>query len=106
MEDFTEMVKGEATEKNQQVYISDNNGDIVAHSAMELGNEPINQSDQEWYNLSRSSLEASGAYDDKINGINCRVCYVREPTTGWTTVITRDKAVSLASTTKMAYIIG
>ena len=104
--DFTELVKNEVTSKNQDIFIGDNNGDLIAHTSMDLETgEAVNFSSQQWYSESRSNPEASGGYDSKFNGGNWRMSYQREPITGWVTVIATDKDVALASSNRMLTII-
>ena len=104
--DFTEMVKGEVTSKNQDIFIGDNNGDLIGHTSMDLeGGEPVNFSSQQWYTASRSDREASGSYDSRFNGGDWKMSYQREPITGWVTVIATDKGVALANSNRMLMIV-
>lgn len=104
--DFTGMVKGEVTSKNQDIFIGDNNGDLIGHTSMDLeGGEPVNFSSQQWYTASRSDREASGSYDSHFNGGDWKMSYQREPITGWVTVIATDKGVALANSNRMLMIV-
>lgn len=99
-------VKNEVKSKNQDIFIGDNNGDIIAHTTMDLETgEPVNFSTQKWYSESRDNLEASGSYESKFNGGNWAMSYQREPITGWVTVIATDEGVALSSANKMILII-
>ncbi|MBO4900369.1 MAG: methyl-accepting chemotaxis protein [Lachnospiraceae bacterium] len=100
--EFTQLVKDEVASLNQDIFIGDNNGDLIAHTTMDLETgEPVNFASQKWYTESRSNLLASGGYDSTFNGGNWRMSYQREPLTGWVTVIATDKDVVLASSNKM-----
>ncbi|MCR5510479.1 MAG: methyl-accepting chemotaxis protein [Lachnospiraceae bacterium] len=100
--EFTDLVKGEIASANQDIFIGDNNGDVIAHTSMDLETgEAVNFSTQQWYSESRSNPEASGGYDSKFNGGNWRMSYQREPETGWVTVIATDKDVALAGANRM-----
>jgi methyl-accepting chemotaxis protein len=104
--ELTKMVQDEVQAKNQDIFIGDNNGDLMGHTTMDLeGGEPVNFSTQKWFTESRSSDEAFGSYDSTFNGGNWRMSYQREPITGWVTVIASDKDVALASANKMLTII-
>ena len=103
---FNELVKKEVKAKNQDIFIGDNNGDLMAHTSMDLdGGEAVNFSSQQWYQASRTDPAATGSYDSHFNGGNWRMSYQREETTGWVTVIASDVDVALASANKMLTII-
>ena len=103
---FGELVKSEVTSKNQDIFIGDNNGDIIAHTSMDLDTgEPVNFSNQAWYANTRSNREGSGSYESSFNGGNWTISYQREPITGWVTVIATDKDVVLANSNRMLLII-
>ena len=103
---FTELCKQEVKEEKQDIFIGDNNGDLMGHTSMDLeGGEPVNFANQAWYTESRSNPEAKGSYDSKFNGGKWRISYQREPITGWTTVIASDEGVALASANKMLMIV-
>jgi methyl-accepting chemotaxis protein len=102
LDNFTELMKKEITEKNQDIFIGDNNGDLIAHTSMDLGGgEAVNFSSQQWYKESRSDLNASGNYPSNSNGGNWIMSYQREPITGWTTVIASDVDVALENAKRM-----
>ncbi len=104
--DFTQLVKDEVTSENQDIFIGDNNGDLIAHTTMDLETgEPVNFSQQAWYGESRNDPEATGSYDSSFNGGKWRISYQREPITGWVTVIATDIDVALASANRMLRII-
>lgn len=106
LDKFTELVKAEVTEENQDILIADNNGDVVAHSRIDLNTgETENQSDTPWYQNSRSSMDASGEYNANFEGVNYFVSYQRDPVTGWVTMVARDESVSMASANR-TIIIG
>ncbi|MCR4654709.1 MAG: methyl-accepting chemotaxis protein [Lachnospiraceae bacterium] len=103
---FNELVKNEVTEKNEDIFIGDNNGDLIAHTSMDLsGPEPVNFSSQQWYTASRSDREAAGGYDSNFQGNKWRMSYQREPITGWVTVVARDRGVAMESANRTMLII-
>ncbi len=103
---FNELVKEEVTSEHQDVFIGDNNGDLIAHTSMDLdGGEPVNFSTQKWYTESRADSEAFGLYESTFQGSDWAMAYQREPITGWVTVIATDKAVALANANKMLAIV-
>ena len=104
--EFTELCKDEIKSEKQDIFIGDNNGDVIGHSSMDLeGGEPVNFSTQAWYTDSRSNPEALGSYDSSFNGGDWRISYQREPVTGWVTVIATNKGVALANANKMLMIV-
>ncbi len=104
--EFTDLVKSEIKADKQDIFIGDNNGDLIGHTSMDLeGGEPVNFSTQQWYTASRSNPEAKGSYNSKFNGGNWRMSYQREPITGWVTVIASDVDVALASANRMLMIV-
>lgn len=106
LDDFTELVKNEVTEENQDIFIGDNNGDLIAHTSMDLNTgEAVNFASQQWYSASRDNPEAKGDYDSNFGGTNWRMSYQREPITGWVTVVASDKAVALAESNRMLGMI-
>ncbi len=106
LEVFNELVKNEITEKNEDIFIGDNNGDLIAHTSMDLsGPEPVNFASQQWFTASRSNREASGGYDSNFQGNKWRMSYQREPITGWVTVVARDQGVAMESANRMILII-
>ena len=106
LKDFGELVKGEVTSKNQDIFIGDNNGDLIAHTSMDLETgEPVNFSNQAWYTNTRSDREGSGNYESSFNGGDWAMSYQREPVTGWVTVVATDKGVVLANSNRMLMII-
>ena len=103
---LTEVVKGEKTGENQDIFVGDNNGDVMAHTSMDLNTgEAVNFSSQQWYTASRDSETASGTYDSSFNGGDWCMSYEREPMTGWMTVIATDTGEALAPANKMLLII-
>ncbi len=103
---FTDLCKSEMTANKQDIFIGDNNGDVIAHTSMDLETgEAVNFSSQQWYTESRSNTEASGNYVSKFYGGNWKMSYAREPITGWVTVIATDVNEALASANKMLMII-
>ncbi len=106
LDKFTDLAKEEVVYKKQDIFIGDNNGDIIAHTSMELNTgEAVNFAQQQWYTASRNDPEASGSYDSHFNGGNWRMSYLREPITGWVTVIATDVDEAQASATRMIFII-
>ena len=104
--ELSDFVKSEVKSKNQDIFIGDNNGDLIAHTTMDLETgEPVNFSTQKWYSESRDNPEASGSYESKFNGGNWTISYQREPITGWVTVIATDEGVALSGANKMILII-
>ena len=105
LSDFTELVKKEVTETNQDIFIADNNGDLIAHNSTDLETgQAVNQSDLKYYTMSRSSLEASGTYESLHEGVQRVMAFQREPITGWVTVVARDKSISMAAAKHTAMI--
>ncbi|MCR4604715.1 MAG: methyl-accepting chemotaxis protein [Eubacterium sp.] len=103
---FNEMVAGEKTQEKQDIFIGDNNGDVIAHTSMDLDTgEAVNFADQQWYKDSRDDREAKGDYDSGFNGGNWKISYSREPITGWVTVVASDIGESLSDTNKTLIII-
>ncbi len=106
LDNFTELAKSEMVYKKQDIFIGDNNGDLIAHTSMELNTgEPVNFSTQQWYTDSRTDLEASGSYSSHFNGGNWMMSYQREPITGWVTVIATDVDEALSNVNKMIFTI-
>ncbi|MCR4618805.1 MAG: methyl-accepting chemotaxis protein [Lachnospiraceae bacterium] len=106
LDNFTELMKAELSDKNQDIFIGDNNGDLIAHTSMDLsGGEPVNFSSQKWYTESRSSLEAAGSYDTSFQGKDWAMSYQREPITGWTTVVASDIDDQMAHANMMITIM-
>lgn len=105
LDDFTDLVKAEVTEQNQDILIADNNGDVVGHNRIELnGGEVVNQADQPWYMDSRASMDATGEYKAPFQGVNWVISYQRDPVTGWVTMVARDESVSMAGARQTAVI--
>ena len=104
LDDFNDLVKEEQTDTDQDIFIGDNNGDIIAHTKINLSGEAVNQSYMEWYKGSRSGLSASGNYEAVNEGRNMYISYSREPVTGWVTVVAKDMDVALAPSRKTAVI--
>ncbi|MCR5178381.1 MAG: methyl-accepting chemotaxis protein [Lachnospiraceae bacterium] len=103
---FTDLCKSEMTGTKQDIFIGDNNGDLIAHTSMDLETgEPVNFSAQAWYGDSRNDMEAAGSYDSSFNGGNWKISYQRDPVTGWVTVIATNKEEALASANRMLTII-
>ncbi len=103
---FTDLCKSEIKADKQDIFIGDNNGDLIGHTSMDLeGGEPVNFASQRWYTESRTNPEATGSYDSTFNGGNWRMSYQREPITGWVTVIASNKGVALASSNRMLLIV-
>ena len=103
---FNELVRAEIQSENQDIFIGDNNGDLIAHTSMDLETgEPVNFATQAWYTESRTNLNAEGGYDSNFKNTDWRMSYEREPITGWVTVIATDKSVALASSKKMINMI-
>ena len=103
---LTEIVKGEKTGEKQDIFVGDNNGDVMAHTSMDLNTgEAVNFSQQQWYTASRDSATATGTYDSQFNGGDWCMSYAREEVTGWVTVIATDTAEALADANKMLLII-
>ncbi|MBQ7679545.1 MAG: methyl-accepting chemotaxis protein, partial [Butyrivibrio sp.] len=103
---FTELVKKEIQAEKQDIFIGDNNGDLIAHTSMNLDTgEPVNFASQQWFTASRSNREATGSYSSKFNGGNWRMAYQRDPVTGWVTVVASDVDVALASANRMLNIV-
>ncbi len=106
LDNFTELAKSETVYKKQDIFIGDNNGDLIAHTSMDLNTgEPVNFASQQWYTASRTNPEASGSYDSHFNNGNWRMSYLREPITGWVTVIATDVDEAQASSNRMILII-
>ena len=103
---FTDLCKSEMTGAKQDIFIGDNNGDLIAHTSMDLDTgEAVNFSAQAWYTDSRNNDEASGSYDSSFNGGNWKISYQRDPVTGWVTVIATNKEEALSSANRMLTII-
>lgn len=103
---LTELCISEKTGTKQDIFIGDNNGDLIAHTSMDLdGGEPVNFATQQWFTASRDDLNASGDYQSNFNGGTWRMSYVREPITGWVTVIATDEGEALSSANRMLTII-
>ena len=106
LSDFTDLVKSEVQFENQDIFIGDNNGDIIAHTSMDLETgEVVNYANQAWYADSRSNPEAFGSYESKFNGGHWCISYSREPITGWVTVVATDVNVMMRSANTMILII-
>ncbi len=103
---ITELCKKEKKAEKQDIFVGDNNGDLMGHTSMDLeGGEPVNFATQQWYTASRSNPEATGSYDSNFNGGNWRMSYQREPVTGWVTVIATDVDEALESSNRMLMIV-
>ncbi len=106
LDHLTDIVKNEKTADNQDIFVGDNNGDVMAHTSMDLNTgEATNFADQQWYTASRDAQEASGTYESSFNGGDWCISYHREPITGWVSVIATDTGEALASANKMLLII-
>ncbi len=102
LDNFTELLKGELSAENQDIFIGDNNGDLIAHTSMDLsGGEPVNFATQKWFTDSRNSLDAGGKYESNFKNTDWVMAYQREPITGWTTVIASDISVAMENANKM-----
>ncbi len=102
---FDELVRSGVIEENEQVLIADRNGDLVAHSGLDLNQQEINMASEPWFTDTRDVETASGDYNVTSDGIDWRVSYFKEPTTGWITVIYRDVSVSMQSARNAAIIV-
>ena len=103
---LTDIVKGEKTGEKQDIFVGDNNGDVMAHTSMDLNTgEATNFASQQWYTASRDNATATGTYDSQFNGGDWCISYAREEVTGWTTVIATDTSEALADANKMLLII-
>ena len=106
LSDFTQLVMDELQFENQDIFIGDNNGDIIAHTSMDLETgEVVNFASQAWYTDSRNSLNATGSYYSKFKGGNWCISYVRDEVTGWVTVVATDVNVMMKSANTMILII-
>ncbi len=106
LDHLTDIVKNEKTAENQDIFVGDNNGDVMAHTSMDLNTgEATNFATQQWYTDSRDTEEASGTYESSFNGGNWCISYHREPITGWVSVIATDTGEGLADANKMLLII-
>ena len=103
---LTDIVKGEMTDIRQDIFVGDNNGDLMAHTSMDLNTgEATNFATQQWYTESRDNPTATGSYDSNFNDTSWCISYAREEITGWVTVIATDTGEALASANKMLLII-
>ena len=103
---LTDIVKGEMGDIKQDIFVGDNNGDLMAHTSMDLNTgEATNFATQQWYTASRDSMTATGTYESNFNDANWCISYAREELTGWVTVIATDTGEALASANKMLLII-
>lgn len=103
---FNELVASEIMSENQDIFIGDNNGDLIAHTSMDLETgEPVNFSTQAWYTDSRTDLNAMGGYESNFQDTDWQMSYEREPITGWVTVVATDKSVALAESNRMLSMI-
>ncbi|MCR4762139.1 MAG: methyl-accepting chemotaxis protein [Lachnospiraceae bacterium] len=103
---LTDLCKSEMTGSKQDIFIGDNNGDLIAHTSIDLETgEPVNFSSQQWFTESRSNSEASGSYNSSFNGGKWKMSYQREPVTGWVTVIATDEGEALSSANRTLTII-
>lgn len=104
--EFNELCKAEITEDKQDIFIGDNNGDLIAHTSMDLDSgEPVNFSSQEWYIQSRDNRAAVGSYSSSFNGGDWCISYQREETTGWVTIVASNKGVAMAHSNMILTII-
>ncbi len=102
---FDELVRSGVIEENEQVLIADRNGDLVAHSGLDLNSQEVNMASEPWFTDTRNVETASGDYNVTSEGTDWRVSYFKEPTTGWITVIYRDVSVSMQSARNAAVIV-
>ncbi len=106
LDPLTEICKGEKTAEEQDIFVGDNNGDIMAHTSMDLnGGEPVNFAAQQWYTASRDNPDATGSYESSFNGGDWIISYAREPVTGWVSVVATNKTEALGSANQMLFII-
>ena len=106
LDPLIDICKAEKTTETQDIFVGDNNGDLMAHTSMDLnGGEPVNFSTQEWYTASRDTVEATGSYESSFNGGDWIISYAREPVTGWVTIVATNKGEALADANKMLLII-
>ena len=102
---FDQLVKEMVTEEKQDIFICDNNADVIAHSSVNLNEQQINLGDMDWFARSRASMDSTETFEMEYGGTAQIVSYRREPITGWVTVVTRDKTESMASAIRMAVIM-
>ncbi len=106
LDHLTDIVKNEKTAENQDIFVGDNNGDVMAHTSMDLNTgEAVNFATQQWYTASRDAEEASGTYESNFNGGDWCISYYREVNTGWVSVIASNTGEALADANKMLLII-
>ena len=106
LDPLTDIVKSEMGETRQDIFVGDNNGDLMAHTSMDLNTgEATNFASQQWYTESRDNMTATGTYESNFNDTNWCISYAREEVTGWVTVIATDTGEALASANKMLLII-
>ena len=90
-------------EKSDDAFVADRNGDILAHSQYDYGEEHEEESraDSEFMT---SGLDRGFYATDTGKGYSAYVAYVKEPNTGFTIVTANNSKVVLASATRSAVI--
>ena len=104
LDSLTPVAKSMVTEAKQDIFICDNNGDIIVHSSVDLDTTPLNMSDREWFVKSQQAMDSSDTFQTKHDGLTQVASYQRDPTTGWVTVVTRDRSTGMAYAYRTAYI--
>ena len=104
LDGLTSVAKSMVTEAKQDIFICDNNGDIIVHSSIDLSTTPLNMSDRDWFIRSQQSMDSFETFQYEHDGAIQVVSYQRDPTTGWVTVVTRDRSTGMAYAYRTAFI--
>ena len=106
---FHEFLKGELTEKKQEIVMVDRTGSVIAHSGHEIDPEnPEDMSGEKFY-IDAQGESTKGSYVTTKGGKTWMVSWEKEPNTGWIVASSRLQAVALSeinNTVMLTFIIG
>lgn len=91
--------------KGQTIFIMDSTGNVIALSSQELtAEDEINMSSREVY-AEASAGTAEGSFIERYEGKRYVTSFVKEPTTGWTVVVSTEYNVIMADSQRAAIIM-
>ena len=91
--------------EGQNIYIMGKDGTVVAISSKELGpDDELNYSDGQAYTQAQAG-QASGSFEEVIDGVKCVTSYVQEPFSGWTIVVSTDYNIITAKARHSATVL-
>ena len=103
--DYLHDTLAEEAIEGQTISIVGKDGTVVAISSQELGPEDtIDESASEAYKRSTAG-EASGSFEEKIDGKKYITSFVNEPFSGWTIIVRSEYNVIMAASNRSAVIV-